>query len=139
MVALNSQQYKIWLGYAFERFCRRYDYIIAIILGFGAVKYSSGPFYNRTTTKSEPGFQMDLVFKRSDKVITVCEIKDLQQPAKKKICNEMEKKLENFPFDQKYTLQKVLISASRAEKSLIDEHYFDAIITLEDLINPHNW
>lgn len=137
--ALNSHQYQIWLGYAFERFCRRYDYIIAKILGFSAIQYSSGPFYNRSTTKSDPSFQIDLLFERSDNVITICEIKYLKTPAKTKIISEFENKLEYFPLKKNQTIQKVLISSTGAEQSLIDQHYFDRIISLDDLLNHHYW
>ncbi len=139
ITALNSQQYQIWLGYAFERFCRHYDYVIAKILGFSAVQYSSGPFYNRNTMSADPGFQMDLVFARNDNVITICEIKYLKLPAKKKIIDEFEAKLEHFPLVQGQTIQKVLISASGAEASLVERHYFDRIISLDDLLDPHYW
>ncbi|MBB70864.1 MAG: hypothetical protein CMF50_00510 [Legionellales bacterium] len=137
--ALNNNQYNIWLGYAFERFCRRYDYILANILGFSAVQYTSGAFYNRSTIASDPGYQIDLIFDRKDNVLTVCEIKYLSMPAKKKVIDEFENKLDNLPLKPGQTLQKVLISACGAEQSLIDQYYFDRIITLEDILQPHYW
>ncbi len=137
--ALNNQQYQIWLGYAFERFCRRYDYVLAKMLGFSAVRYTSGAFYNRNLMQTEPGFQIDLLFDRADNVITVCEIKYLQTKVKKKVVDEFEEKIANLPLKDNQTLQKVLITASGAEQSLIDQHYFDAIITLNEIMDPHYW
>ncbi len=137
--ALNTQQYQIWLGYAFERFCRRYDYVIANILGFGAVKYASGPFYSRNRVQEEPGFQIDLVFDRNDNVLTVCEIKYLSAPVKKKVIDEFERKLEYLRVKTGHTIQKVLITVSGAEPSLIAEHYFDKIITFDELMASHYW
>lgn len=139
LAALNSHQYQIWLGFAFERFCRKYAHVIANILGFKAVQYVSGAFYNRATGEQESGFQIDLLFDRFDNVITICEIKYLKNPVKKDVINEFERKLERFPLGKNKTLHKVLISVSGAEASLIESHYFDAIITLDDLMNPHYW
>lgn len=131
--AINDQILQKWLGFAFERFCRRHHHIIAKQLGFSAVRYRSGAYYSRSTIKNEPGFQIDLLFEREDNVITVCEIKYLRSKVSKKIINEVDKKLQLLPNPQKKSLQKVLISPFGAETSLQSSGFFDRILTLEDL------
>ena len=63
-----------WLGYSLERYCRNHSHVIAQHLGFAAVEYQSGSFFNRATTKEDRGFQIDLLFKRADRVIILCEV-----------------------------------------------------------------
>jgi len=40
LAGLNRESYYKWLGFAFERFCRRYHYVIAKILGFSGERIS---------------------------------------------------------------------------------------------------
>ncbi len=131
--AIHNDSYIKWLGYSFERMCRKKHKLIARILGFEAVEYTYGAYFSRYTQKNNPEFQIDLVFQRKDKVLTVCEIKYLQSPVTANIINEFEKKLDLFPWREKNTIQKVLISGAGATKDLISRSYFDRIITLNDL------
>lgn len=133
--ALNKEAYQRWLGFSFERFCRKYSRLIAAIIGFSAVRYKSGVFFNRATIKEETGYQIDLIFDRADQVLTVCEIKYTQGKIGTDIIEEFEKKLRYLPEKEKKTVEKVLISASGASDSLIARAYFDHIITLEDIFS----
>jgi AAA+ ATPase superfamily predicted ATPase len=133
--ALASNTYYTWLGYAFERYCRSQQQALAAVLGFGAVNFSAGPFYNRATDLQAPGYQIDLVFDRSDRVFTLCEIKYLRVPATVKVADEFEKKLALFPNVRNKSIHKVLISANGADKSLAASGYFDRIVTLEDIFS----
>ena len=132
--AINDQSLQKWLGFSFERFCRRYHHQIAKLLGFSAVRYKSGVYFSRSTISGEPGFQIDLLFDREDGVCTVCEIKYLRSKVSSKVIQDVEKKLELLPNLNNKTIQKVLISTYGAEESLIAQHYFDAILTLDDLL-----
>ena len=49
--AINDQILQKWLGFSFERYCRRHHYLIAKQLGFFAVRYRSGPYFSRSTIK----------------------------------------------------------------------------------------
>jgi AAA+ ATPase superfamily predicted ATPase len=131
--ALASDTYYIWLGYAFERYCRANAHKLAQMLGFGAVGFHAGAFYNRATEKEDADYQIDLVFERNDRVFTLCEIKYLRGPASKKIIQEFEKKLDLFANPLKRSIQKVLIAAHGAETSVANSGYFDHILTLEDI------
>jgi len=133
--ALNKESYQKWLGLSFERFCRQHSQIIANIIGFSAVRYKSGAFFNRATIKEQTGYQIDLVFDRADHVLTVCEIKYTQSKTGPEVIEEFEKKLSQLHDSKKKTIEKVLISASGATDALIVRAYFDRIITLEDIFS----
>lgn len=130
--ALNQASYQTWLGYAFERFCRKHHKLIAKILGFVAVKYRSGSFFNRNTDKEDRGFQIDLLFDRADHVLTICEIKYTQSKTSTDVIDEFEQKLARLPNIKNKTIEKVLITAAGASDSLINRTYFDRIISLDD-------
>lgn len=131
--ALNKESYQKWLGLSFERFCRKHSRIIAAIIGFSAVRYKSGAFFNRTTIKEETGYQIDLIFDRADHVLTICEIKYTQSKTGVEVIDDFEKKLRLMPYPGTKTIEKVLISASGASEALLARDYFDRIITLEDI------
>jgi hypothetical protein len=71
----NSQKYKVWSGYAFERFCLKNQELIKKELGFEAVEAQVAPYQYFPSDKKEKGIQIDLVYNRADKVITLIEIK----------------------------------------------------------------
>jgi uncharacterized protein len=132
---LNTEAFDQWLGFAFERFCRKQHPLLAGLLGFGAVQYKSGSFFNRETERAKEGFQLDLVFDRKDKVRTICEIKYSRRPVTKKVITEFENKLALFPKKPQVTLEKVLIAAAGAEASVHQQGYFDRVLTLEDFFD----
>lgn len=137
--AINMSQYQQWLGYSFERFCRKYHRQIATLLGFASIKYKVGSYFSRSTDKVDTGFQFDLVFDRADNVVTLCECKYVQSHVSVNVISEFEKKLELFPNKKNKTIQKVLISNNGAESSLANRAYFDSYISLEDLFSEHIW
>jgi len=131
--ALPTDSYSKWLGYAFERMCRNNHRLFAKILGFASIAYQSGVFFNRATNLESPGYQIDLLYDRGDKVYTICEIKYLQTKVNSKVIAEFEKKLSLFPNPQNRTIQKVLITTEGADETLSKRNYFDRIITLQDI------
>ncbi len=132
--AFKTASYQQALGYAFERYCRRYSRHIAKILEFSGIQYRDGAYFNRKSSEENPGFQIDLIFDRDDSVITVCEIKYSKNLVKTKVIEEFEKKLELLPNPKQKVIHKVLICSNGAEKTLINQGYFDRIITLDDLL-----
>ncbi|MBN1684860.1 MAG: AAA family ATPase [Gammaproteobacteria bacterium] len=133
--ALNMDTYHKWLGYSFERFCRRNHHLFARILGFESVRYKSGAFFNRATDSIDSGYQIDLIYDRDDQVYTVCEIKYLQTKVSSNVITSFEKKLTLLPNQKNRTIQKILITIEGADQTLIQRAYFDRIITLQDIIN----
>lgn len=131
---LNTTTYAQWLGLAFERFCRKNHRLIAKALGFEAVRYRSGAYFNKASQREPQGYQLDLVFERDDKVLTVCEVKYHRGPVAKKVISEFEKKIEKLSLAKKLTLHKVLITVEGAEQSVKDAGFFDRILELNDLM-----
>jgi AAA+ ATPase superfamily predicted ATPase len=134
-LALNTDSHHKWLGFAFERMCRKNHRLFAKILGFESVRYKSGAFFNRRTEVEKPGYQVDLVYDRDDKVYTVCEIKYLQSKVTPKIIEEFEKKLALFPNLKNRTIHKVLITTEGADDPLTNYGYFDRVITLRNIFD----
>jgi uncharacterized protein len=134
MRGLNITALRQWQGYAFERFCRRAHRQIARALGFSAVRYHHGPFFNRATDRSEPGYQIDLVFDRDDKTLTLCEIKFTDTPISVAQGRQFQRKLQLFDPGRTDRIERVLISASGATEELRAGGYFDRVLTLEDIV-----
>lgn len=132
---MRYETYLKWLGFSFERYCRINHFHLAKLLGFSAVAYRSGAFFNRETQTEKSGFQIDLLFERADRVITICEIKYLSRPVNKTIIKQFEEKLSLFDCPKNYSIHKVLISAEGADKTVSESGYFDTILTLEDLFS----
>lgn len=137
--AINMDSYYKWLGFAFERMCRKYHRVFAKILGFSGVEYQSGVYFKRSNDHEKPGYQIDLIYDRADKVYTICEIRYLNTKVGTKIIEEFEKKLELFPRKKNYTLHKVLITSEGADKSLCARAYFDKVITFDEIFQQGNW
>ena len=132
--AINMNDYHKWLGYSFEKYCRENHHVIAKLLGFSGVKYQAGVFYNRKSVESIAGYQIDLLFDRSDHVITICEMKYLQRKVGTEVIAAFDRKITLFPNKSNKTIHKVLVCNEGADLALLNRNYFDAIITLDDLI-----
>lgn len=137
--AIKMDTYRKWLGFAFERFCRRYQYVIAKILGFSGVNYRVGAYFSRKTDMTSSGYQIDLIFDRDDKVVTICEIKYLAIPASQQVIHDFENKIALFSNPKNKTIHKVLIAPQGADQSVCNAGVFDHIITINDLFDPHYW
>ncbi len=130
--AINKDSFNTWQGFAFERFCRNNHRIIAKKLGFALVNYACGAFYNRGTNQHDANYQIDLLFDRDDKVITICEIKYLQSKVGTNVIDEFDEKLALFANAKNKTIVKVLITVNGASNSLLARNYFDHILELKD-------
>ncbi len=128
----KARVYQQWQGFAFERLCRKHAMHIADFQRFSAIDYKSGPWFKRPD--NTPGAQVDLVFIRSDKVVTACEIKYASEIKGAVIINDFEKKIaalqKAFPS---YAVEKVLILGKAHSKNKNLHAYFDHILTADDL------
>ncbi len=106
---VNEARFRQWQGYAFERLCRKYAYEIADYLRFSGINYRSGEWFRRAQ-HGESGAQVDLVFVRADKVLTICEMKYVDRLAVKALQAQLGRKKETlrqaFPS---YAQETVLI------------------------------
>ena len=137
--ALQMKQYQQWLGYAYERFCIKYHYIIAKMLGISGVKYRVGSYFNKKTSKENKGYQIDLLFDRDDNVITIVEIRYTQATVSASVIDDVERKLERFENSKKKAIHLVLITRNGASQELLNNHYFDTVIDLDDWFNKAYW
>lgn len=127
---LCESEWRPWLGLAFERFCLKHAAYLAKIMEFNDEVRDFGPIYQ----SKDQEFQFDLVYKRKNKLITVCEIKFSDKPVDHKIIPEMEKKLSKFKLPRGFSLNKALISLNGASQSLKDTEYFDYILDAKDIL-----
>lgn len=117
-----------WLGFAFENFCIKNAIYLAELMGFGDQVLQWGPFFQQGDTR----FQIDLVYVRQDRVITVCEIKYHTEKIGVEIVNEMERKCKLIQIPRGYTLEKALISRFGPDDSLKTLKYFHHSILAEE-------
>lgn len=126
-----DKRYAVWRGLAFESLCRQHSQLIADKLGFGAVQYDSGSWFSRN--QKDGGSQIDLLFIRADRVMTLCEIKFQDASIGTAVIADIEKKVAALPNPKGLTLERVLITASPPTADLIREGHFNRILQLEDL------
>ena len=118
------------MGLMFERFCLRHRYRIAALLGFLDKVTACAPICNN----KKLGYQYDLVFVRSDSVITLCEVKYLNHPVSTEVIAEFEKKISNTDLPRGATIEKILICNESPSPELKASGYFHHILIPHDLV-----
>lgn len=73
----QSQNYKIWTGYAFENLCFRHISEIKKSLSINGIKCEIGSFYHKD---NEQGAQIDLIIDRADHCVNIVECKFYNDP-----------------------------------------------------------
>jgi AAA+ ATPase superfamily predicted ATPase len=134
---LIESNWEIWSGFALENFCLKNAMSLAEVMGFDTYVDSFGPYFQRADAKSSArgsGFQIDLIFKRTDKVITVCEIKFYQKPVTAKVIADVEKKIQLLDIPRGFSVEKALITINGADQGLVDSQYFDHILELKNFL-----
>ena len=89
---ISVDSFKIWLGFAFERFCLKHALFLAEKMGFADKVIKYGPLFS----KKDNGFQIDLMYERVDSTVTICEVKYHNSEVKTSVIGEMERKLEKI-------------------------------------------
>jgi hypothetical protein len=129
----QSGAFNAWMGKAFERLCLQHAARISELLGFAGIDFRHGPFFRRASSQV-PGTQIDLLFDRKDKVMTLCEMKYTASGVGVDVIPEVEKKVEVlsriFP---RRTIQRVLITNLPASPQLLTRGYFYRVILAEEL------
>jgi len=126
---LTKKSFDVWMGFQFEKFCIKNSSYIAEIMGFKDEVLLASPYFE----KNDETFQIDLLYQRSDNVVTVCEIKYWSREVGTKIISDMKRKLELLKIPRGYSLETALISLYGPDEALKDTNYFDHIVTLEDI------
>jgi len=75
----QTGRFNAWRGRAFEYLCIDHAGRIAEILGFSGIDFVCGPFF-RSPKGGQEGVQIDFVFDRADRVISLCEAKSSLSP-----------------------------------------------------------
>jgi AAA+ ATPase superfamily predicted ATPase len=119
-----------WLGFAFERFCLKYAADLAEAMGFGERLLFAAPYFERGDSR----FQIDLLFQRSDKVITICEIKHHGRPITTKVIPEVERRCSLLKVPRGHTVERALVSLYGPDTALRDAGYFHHYLTLKELL-----
>ncbi len=132
--AFNVRRMEQWLGYSLERHCRNNAHVVAERLGFGDVDYQSGAFFSRYSTKTDRGFQIDLAFKRADRVMTLCEIKDNANPLSISDARRVVESLSRFPAPSGFSIQRVLVTTGGVAPRVEEEMLFDKIVNPLDFL-----
>lgn len=126
-----------WAGYAFEAVCYKHIGQVRKKLKLRPNAIASTWRYQAKPNSSESGAQIDLLFDRSDKVITLCEIKFSENPFA--INKDYAKKIMNKcdVFMRRTKTQKqvfmTLITASGLKENLYSEDLVDGVVVLDDL------
>jgi len=128
---LVKPNWQSWLGFAFENFCIKNAYYLAKIMGFQDQVLNWGPYFKR----NDQGFQVDLIYRRQDKVITVCEIKYHDKPIGVEVVHEVKRKCELLDIPAGYTLERALISRHGPDQSLKTLGYFHHLVTVDDFFS----
>ncbi len=129
----GQPSYQQWQGLAFERLCRKNARLIAEYLRFSGIQYKGGSWFTRQK-KNTPGAQIDLLFERADRVLTVCEMKYVDSLSGEKITQEFDHKIKILQNDYpKFGIQKVLILGKKIAPPEKIKKYFDCILFAEDI------
>lgn len=119
-----------WLGFAFERFCLKHAGLLADAMGFGDKVLDAAPYFQR----ADDQFQIDLLYRRSDRAVTLCEVKYHDQPIDTKVIPEVERKCRLLRLPAGHTLERALISLRGPSSALADAQYFHHYLALDDIL-----
>lgn len=125
---VSKNNLDVWFGFAFERFCLKHANLLAQIMGFHDEVLDAAPYF----AKGENQFQIDMLYKRTSNIITLCEMKFHNKPIGTGVIPEVEKKRSLFPLPYGYTLENSLISPYGPDDSLKAAEYFHHHVTLND-------
>jgi uncharacterized protein len=136
----GSGSLNAWMGRSFEYLCLQHALEISRLVGFSAVDFTMGPYFASPRRSGPPGVQVDLVFDRADKVLTVCEMKYSARPVGVEVIASMKRKVELLhPLAVGKTIQPVLIVHERPSQQLLDQGYFYKIIEARELLTVEPW
>ena len=117
-----------WLGFSFENFCLKNAMHLAKIMGFDNHVIQWGPYFQR----DDKGFQIDLLYRRNDKVITLCEIKYYEKEIPLSVVHEVKTKCDLIEIPKGYTLETALISKLGPVAALRELDFFHHYVVEED-------
>lgn len=130
---IGTRLHDTWAGLAFEQLCLNHHRQIEQALGIAGVTTS---IYSWIASDEDEKAQIDLIIKRADKVINVCEMKfyDSDYTMKKKDYEDMERRVRVFRSvnNIRYAIHPVLVTTYGLKQNQYSS-IFQNIVTLEDL------
>jgi len=129
-----SPRYGQWRGHAFERLCRRHSHGIADALRFSGIEYRAGSLFE-PGRRGHGGYQIDLLFKRADRVLTICELKYVDRLEAGPLIDRFERMCSyagrRFP---RHGIQRVLISGKEIPVPQRVSRHFDRVLFATDTL-----
>ncbi len=104
--------------------------MLAFVMDFADDLLLASPYFE----KNDERFQIDLLYKRADRVITICEIKHQNKKIGTYIIPEMQRKCALLKVPRGYALEKALISLYGPDNPLVNAGYFHYFVTLDDIL-----
>lgn len=134
----QSQQYKIWTGYAFENICQRHMAEIKNALGISGIYTEHYSFSSKADETSEKGFQIDLIIDRKDDSINLCECKfyNAEYKMTKEYASKLRTRKQEFIENTK-TKKTVFNTLITNYGAVRNEHFLDVIdvhLSVDDLM-----
>ena len=132
----QTQNYKIWSGYAFEGICLKHLSQIKKALSIGGV-YSLSSSFSKKGTQTEKGTQIDLVLDRNDQTINLFEMKFYNKPfvLTKEYAQNLQSKMHVFEETTK-TRKQLFLTMVTTFGITPNEHSIglvDQVLTVDDL------
>lgn len=132
--AISRQDFSKLMGFSFERWCRKNEYLIARQMRFAdVVEYFHGPWYEHGSV------QIDLMFIRKDSKLIICEVKyNNESTLTQQVIRDVQEKVDAFlaanPKYARHTVETALITTEPAPQAIAREGYFTYLITAEQLL-----
>lgn len=131
---MGTRQHDTWAGLAFEQLCLNHHIQIEQALGISGI--ATNVYSWTTQPDAVEKAQIDLVLKRADKVVNVCEMKfyDGIYTMKKKDADDLERRVRIFREEEKVrtAIHPVLVTTYGVTDNAYS-HIFQNVVTLEDL------
>jgi hypothetical protein len=133
----RSPAWNSWSGCAFEALCNKHVTQIstALMLSPLAIPYSWR--YVPKKGSKDKGAQVDLLFDREDRAISLCEVKYTEKPfiVTKKYAGDLQRKIDVFKqrTRTKKNIFLALITASQFKETINSKGLITSVVTIEDL------
>ncbi len=133
----TTPEWHSWLGYAFETICYKHLPAIRKALKINPTAIASSWRYVPRKASINKGAQIDLLFDRKDKAITLCEIKYSEKPfvLTKEYADILIRKQEIFKTTTRTKKQLfiALISANGLKNTIYADNLLAGVVTLDNL------
>ncbi len=106
--------------------------IIAILKIPPEIIFSASPYFQNKTTRQK-ACQVDLLI-HTKNTLYICEI-IFRKKIDKTVINEVSEKISRLKYSKIISVRPVLIHVGDVVPSIIEEHFFDKIISLDELLN----